>query len=290
MAMDLFKKMVDAKQPFHITLFNVCFTKLQEQQRNSTASSITSFLRKGASENEKDYSQAQAALSTSACSDRTPDKKYSKTGSSLDSFFQKMSPSKGPSPHKKRSSENFDDLNPKRFRSASSTADESVENRDQTVIGELLPDIRSEIINNESSKQSMSKPLFKTSKMPKDGSECDTELNKSNESKDEDETSTSADTVVSGLSHNKTSVKGELVDKDWQSVTESHHIEPDRHLKDNFVPPDVDPHVFQELPQEIKNELLRNWKSKQEFSFSTSNRANKTQSKKQTLLQYFKKK
>ena len=60
--------------------------------------------------------------------------------------------------------------------------------------------------------------------------------------------------------------------------------------KDGLVPPDIDPAVFRELPQEIKSELLRNWKSKQEFSFSPANRAKSAQPKKQTLLKYFKKK
>ena len=60
--------------------------------------------------------------------------------------------------------------------------------------------------------------------------------------------------------------------------------------EDGLVPPDIDPAVFRELPQEIKSELFRNWKSKQEFSFSPANRAKSSQQKKQTLLKYFKKK
>ena len=60
--------------------------------------------------------------------------------------------------------------------------------------------------------------------------------------------------------------------------------------EDGFVPPDIDPAVFRELPPEIKSELLRNWKSKQEFSFSPANRGKRTQPKKQTLFKYFKKK
>ena len=56
------------------------------------------------------------------------------------------------------------------------------------------------------------------------------------------------------------------------------------------VPPDIDPVVFRELPREIQQELLKNWKIKQEFSISPSSRSKTKQANKQTLYKYFKKK
>ena len=178
MAVELFKKMVDVKQPFHITLFNVCFTKLQEQHRQGTAS-ITSFLKKGVSEAANDIHKVPTNPLTARKSEtdifapqtnfkRTPEKSVLKKKSGIDSFFSKFSPSKETSVHgsntdagrlasKKRSLDgcNLDEAKEgsKKYKGdtgsvATYLADERI---DQGVFNELPRDIQHEIMNERNS-------------------------------------------------------------------------------------------------------------------------------------------
>ncbi len=61
MSLDLFRKMVDVTQGFHITLLNVCFTKLQEKAPAAASpASISAFLQKGTVANAQRHSDSKS--------------------------------------------------------------------------------------------------------------------------------------------------------------------------------------------------------------------------------------
>ena len=352
MAVELFKKMVDVRQPFHITLFNVCFTKLQEQHRPGTTASITSFLKKRVSEAAKYIHKVPTnpltacksetdVLTSQANFKRTPEKTILKKKSGIDSFFAKVSPSKETSVQKsnidtgnlalrKRSLDGckLDEVkeSSKKYKgdtgsTATYLADERI---DQGIFSQLPPDIQNEIMNerNSSSDQNImlkdrSCQLGSRKNFVKgNGEETDIQTKAAFNASGSAEQALppeSSRLTVDKLSrtdrdqldqlfytnsenpNNSGGVSLAPINSNWSLKDEDNCEKLRSNLsfdqsEDGLVPPDIDPAVFRELPQEIKSELLRNWKSKQEFSFSPANRAKSTQPKKQTLLKYFKKK
>ena len=352
MAMDLFKKMVDVKQSFHITLFNVCFTKLQEQHKSGATASITSFLKKGVSEaakcidivptNSLTVSKREADILTSQANfTRTLEKPFLKKKSGIDSFFAKISPSKETSVQKnnvhagylasrKRSLDgcSFDEIKEgsKKYKgdigsSATYLADEHI---DQDVFSQLPPDFQTEVMN-ERNFSSDQNSMLKDRSCQAGSRKVVTKRNCAEtniETKNAYSSGGSAEQVPTAESSRLNPEKHSRTDKDESdqlfcrssenlnnsgglsfASTNSNGPPSAEHScekmqsnlsfdqsEDGIVPPDIDPVVFRELPQEIRNELLRNWKSKQEFSFSPANRAKRAQPKKQTLFKYFKKK
>ena len=379
MALELFKKMVDVKQPFHLTLLNVCFAKFQEQHRLSATASITTFLRKGATAEggannnlhtgalQSSSTKREISLTKVLTMEARPEKKKN---SSIDSFFAKVSPAKQVISGKTSSSNisiKRTDFNSKKRSIESSFVDGeqdtskrqkvetarnfySEENIDRDVFCQLSPEIQREII--EESKGKSHKPDSNDcSKVPKcehsaeeynndviigktasdtDGKKLCQDVTEdyvtrpqggacvrrssSNEEWPPDnstithepkrvENNTNQSNELSGEKSCATKTVGGQLRQVWMETFPSGSTNRgEKHLpgagtsnnnslvrpESGFIPPDVDPKVFRELPQEIQQELIKNWKIKQEFSFSPLKKSKSTQPNKQTLYKYFK--
>ncbi len=275
LSMDLFKKMVNVKEHFHLTLLNVCFAKFNDLQRPTRTSSITAFMQSRCGDAAAANSN-KSLLTTSAPTDSPDHSSHFKrfltipktTSTDSDSLEIKSACAARRSPeHLKRPRIERLDSVPRN--SDNSLADHGVckklrqEERKLSGGAILLPRNTS-VLKVSPNKESTGSTASNWCSVETSGHRDANEATFGESLTDEYCTER-----IGSICANPKADSGQL--------------------KGVSVPPDVDQAVFHQLPSDIQQELIKNWRSKQDFAFSLG-KTSHSKTQKQSILKYLKKK